>query len=167
MKRREKMGLAILGCLVAISVGCSKEFDPSPRGPGVPRINNLRVEPSVVDPGGETTIRFDFLDQNGDVRDVYIGLRREVRDFTWSKGLSPEVISRGQYLGLTEGTIEVTFTVSAERPLTPLVTEKREYTGQLEPRQSSQQGSTRVYDVFVVDAEGHVSNYLEARVNVR
>jgi hypothetical protein len=167
MKRREKMGLAILGCLVAISVGCSKEFDPSPRGPGVPRISNLRVEPSVVEPGGETTMRFDFRDENGDVRDVYIALRKEVRDFTWSKGLSPEVISRGQYLGLTEGTIEATFTVSAERPLTPLGAERREYTGQLEPRQPAQEGSTRVYDVFVVDEKGNVSNYLEARVTVR
>lgn len=167
MKRHEKMGLAVLGCLVAISVGCSKEFDPSPRGPGVPRISNLRVEPSVVEPGGEMTIRFDFRDQEGDVRDVYLALRKEVRAFTWSKGLSPEVISRGQYLGLTEGTIEATFTVSAERPLTPLGAERRAYTGQLEPSQPSQEGSTRVYDVFVVDEKGHVSNYLEARVTVR
>lgn len=167
MKRHEKMWLAILGCLLAISVGCSKEFDPSPRSPGVPRIGNLRVEPSVVDPGGETTIRFDFRDQEGDVRDVYLALRKEVKDFTWSKGLSPQLISRGEYLGLTEGTIEATFTVSAERPLTPLGTERKTYTGQLELSRPAQEGSTRVYEVFVVDEKGHVSNYLEARVTVR
>jgi hypothetical protein len=169
MKRHGKIGLVILGCLIAggLSVACSKKYDPSPRGPGVPRISNLRIQPSVVEPGGQTVIRFNFRDQDGDVRDVYLSLSRKVQDFTWSKGLSPEVISRGRYLGLTEGTIEETITVSAERPLKPLVSEKREYTGQLEPAPPSPQGSSRVYEIFVIDEKGHVSNRLRAEVTVR
>lgn len=169
MKKCEKRQVAILGWVVAIGLfmGCSTKYDPSPRAPGVPRISNLRVAPSVVDAGGQTTIRFDFRDQDGDVRDVYLALKREVQDFTLSKGLSPEVISRGEYLGLTEGTIEVTITVSADRPLTPLRTEKREFQGQVEPAQPSPVGSTRVYEVFVTDQKGNVSNRLRVEVTVR
>lgn len=170
MKRyNKKMGLAISGCLIALGLGvaCSKKYDPSPRGPGVPRISNIRVEPSAVQPGGQVLIRFNFRDQDGDVRDVYLSLSREVQDFTLSKGLSPEVISRGRYLGQTEGTAEETITVSAERPLKPLTVERREFTGQAEPAQPAPQGSTRVYEIFVVDEQGNVSNRLRARVTVR
>ncbi len=169
MKRRKMIGLAISGCFIAVGlcVACSKEYDPSPRGPGVPRISNLRIEPSVVQPGGQAILRFDFRDQDGNIRDVYLGLSRQVQEFTLSKGLSPEVISTGRYLGLTEGTVEETITISAERPLTPLVVEKREYTGQGALPPPAQQGSTRVYEVFVVDEQGNVSNHLRAEVTVR
>ncbi len=152
---------------MGLFIGCSTKYDPSPRGPGVPRISNLRIDPSVVDAGGQATIRFDFLDQDGDIRDVYLALARQVQEFTWSTGLSPEVISSGRYVGLTEGTIEETITVSAERPLTPLTTEKREYTGQVGSAAPSPEGSTRVYEVFVVDMKGNVSNRLRATVTVQ
>lgn len=168
----EKYGKGLLISLawvisIGLWIGCSTKYDPSPRGPDVPRISNLRIDPSVVQAGGQAIIRFDFLDQDADVRDVYLALARQVQDFTLSTGLSPEVISSGRYLGLTEGTIEETITVSAERPLTPLASEKREYTGQVEPATPSPEGSTRVYEVFVTDIKGHVSNRLRAKVTVQ
>ena len=169
MKVRARRGVAIWGCVIAVGlgVGCSSKFKPSPSGPGVPRISNLRIEPREVERGRQATIRFDFRDIDGDIMDVYLGLAREVQDFTVSKGLRPEVISRGRYLGQTEGTAEETITISADRPLTPLTVERREYTGQVEPTQGPPVRGTRLDEVFVVDQKGHVSNRLEAQVTVR
>ncbi|MEE8504129.1 MAG: hypothetical protein V3T26_06730 [candidate division NC10 bacterium] len=169
MKVHARTGVAIWGCVIAVGlcVGCSSKFKPSPSGPGVPRISNLRIEPREVERGEQATLRFDFRDTDGDIVDVYLGLKRKVQDFTISKGLRPEVISRGRYLGQSEGTAEETITVSGERRLTPLTVEKREYTGQVEPARSPSEHGTRLYEVFVVDENGQVSNRLEAQVTVR
>lgn len=169
MKVHARRGVAFWGCVIAVGlcVGCSSKFEPSPSGPGVPRISNLRIEPREVERGRQATLRFDFRDIDGDIMDVYLGLRQEVKNFTLSKGLRPEVISRGRYLGQTEGTAEETITISGERPLTPLTVERREYTGQVEPAQAPPERGTRDYEVFVVDQQGHVSNRLRARVTVR
>ena len=169
MKVHARTGVAIWGCVIAVGlcVGCSSKFKPSPSGSGVPRISNLRIEPREVERGEQATLRFDFRDTDGDIVDVYLGLKRKVQDFTISKGLRPEVISRGRYLGQSEGTAEETITVSGERRLTPLTVEKREYTGQVEPARSPSEHGTRLYEVFVVDEKGQVSNRLEAQVTVR
>ena len=172
MKRQAARRLAIFAIVIFMGLygGCAKkELQPTAPGPGVPRITNFRIEPPVVDRGGEVTLLFDFRDIDGDIIDVYLGLRREVADFTWATGLRHTIISRGRYLGQTEGTAEETITISIERRSAPLRSQPRGYEGgAVDPdRQLEELGGTRVYEVFVIDERGQVSNRLRARVTVR
>ncbi|MFQ5883018.1 MAG: hypothetical protein ACE5I9_11215 [Candidatus Methylomirabilales bacterium] len=172
MRRQRDRELAILGCLMAIALsgGCATtRFEPSAAGPGVPRVSNFRIEPREVIRGGQVTLRFDFRDLDGDIMDVYLGVRGEVRDFTFATGLRPTVISRGRYFGQTEGTAEETINVRMERRFAPLTSERRGYDGSVvEPEVTQQEiGGIRVYEVFIVDRRGQVSNHLRARVTVR
>ncbi|MGH7423812.1 MAG: hypothetical protein ACREJ1_09075, partial [Candidatus Methylomirabilales bacterium] len=162
----------ILRCAIAVALltGCATAgFEATPPGPGVPRISDLRIEPTVVERGGEATLQFDFQDTDGDIMDVYLGLRSEVTDFTLATGLRPVVLSRGRYFGQTEGTAEETITISFERRSAPLTFQERAYFGEVtDPRQTQQQmGGVRVYVVFVVDEKGNVSNSLTVRVTVQ
>ena len=119
---------AILGwvMVVALSSGCGgAKFNPSAPGPGVPRISNFRIEPHIVEKGGQVTLRFDFRDPDGDITDVYLRLKREVADFTLATGLRPIVLSRGRYFGQTEGIAEERITVRIERRFSVLSSEKR------------------------------------------
>lgn len=161
--------LAIAGSLVVFGCAAQPHLQPTPPGPGVPRISNLQIDPREVPRGGQVTLRFDFTDTDGDIMDVYLGLSSEVKDFTLATGLQPSVISRGRYLGLTEGTAEETMTVSIERRFAPLTSERRGYDGSVvEPEVVQEEiGGIRVYEVFVVDRKGQVSNSLRARVTVK
>jgi hypothetical protein len=122
-----------------------------------------------VERGGQATLRFDFQDLEGDIMDVYLGLRSEVTDFTFATGLQPVVLSRGRYFGQTEGTAEEAISITFERRAAPLTFEEREYFGEVtDPGQTQQQmGGFRVYEVWVVDEKGNVSNSLRARVTVQ
>jgi hypothetical protein len=122
-----------------------------------------------VERGGQATLRFDFQDLNGDITDVYLGLRSEVTDFTLATGLQPVVLSRGKYFGQAEGTAEETISIIFERRGAPLTFEERAYYGEVtDPGQTRQQiGGVRVYEVWVVDEKGNVSNSLRARVTVQ
>ena len=166
MTRQAERVRAILRCAIAVTLltGCATSgFEATPPGPGVPRISDLRIEPTVVERGEQATLRFDFQDTDGDIMDVYLGLRSEVTDFTLATGLRPVVLSRGRYFGQTEGTAEESISISFERRSAPLTFEER-----TDPRQTQQQmGGIRVYVVFVVDEKGNVSNSLRARVTVR
>ncbi|MFQ5988881.1 MAG: hypothetical protein ACE5K9_03085 [Candidatus Methylomirabilales bacterium] len=169
--RQAARGLTIVGCVIVLGLwgGCSKHKPTAP-GPGVPRITNFRIEPPVVESGGEVTLLFDFRDIDGDILNVYYGLRREVSEFTVATGLQTHLLSRGRYLGQTEGTARETITVSIERPSgTALRSQTRGFEGgAVDPdKQFEQIGGTRVYTVFVVDEQGQVSNRLQARVTVR
>ena len=172
MMRQAERGRAILRCAIAVALltGCATAgFEATPPGPGVPRISDLRIEPAVVERGGQATLRFDFQDLNADIMDVYLGLRGEVTDFTLATGLQPVVLSRGKYFGQTEGTAEETISISFERRSAPLTYEERAYYGEVtDPAQTQQQmGGVRVYVVWVVDEKGHVSNSLTVRVTVQ
>jgi hypothetical protein len=172
MTRQAERARAILGCAIAVTLltGCATGgFEATPPGPGVPRISDLRIEPSVVERGGQATLRFDFQDYDGDITDVYLGLRTEVTDFTLATGLQPVVLSRGKYFGQTEGTAVESITISFERRGAPLTFQERAYYGEVtDPGQTQQQmGGVRVYVVFVVDEKGNVSNSLQARVTVQ
>lgn len=159
----------IVGSLFVFGCAAQPYLEPSAPGPSVPRISNFQIDPREVPRGGQVTLRFDFTDTDGDIMDVYLGLSSEVKDFTFATGLQPSVISRGRYAGLTEGTAEETMTVSIERRFAPLTSEKRGYDGSVvEPEVVQEEiGGIRVYEVFVVDRKGQVSNYLRARVTVR
>ncbi len=172
MKRQATRRLAIFAIVIFMGLygGCAKkELQPTAPGPGVPRITNFRIEPPVVDRGGDATLRFDFRDIDGDIIDVYLGLKREVADFTLSTGLRHTIISRGRYLGQTEGTAEETITISIERRSAPLRSQTRGFEGgAVDPdRQREEIGGIRVYEVFVIDKRGQVSNRLRARVTVQ
>lgn len=173
MTRQAARGLPIVATVMVIAVygGCTKaKFRPTAPGPGVPYISNFRIEPPVVESGEEVTLLFDFRDADGDIIDVYLGLKREVFDFTLATGIEPELISRGRYLGRTEGTAMETITVSIERPPGPVPrSQARGYEGGAADPDTplGETGGIRVYEVFVIDAKGHVSNRLQARVTVR
>lgn len=172
MRRHGDQGLAILGWVIAVALasGCSTtEFRASAPGPGVPRLSNFRIEPREVERGGQVILRFDFRDVDGDIMDVYLGLRREIADFTFSIGLQPTLISHGRYFGQTEGTMEETITVSIQIRSAPLTSETRRYEGSVVKPERTQQeiGGIRVYEVFVIDRKEQVSNRVRARVTVR
>ena len=172
MKRQKARGLAILVTVIALGLygGCTKaKYRPTAPGPRVPYISNFRIEPPVVERGGEATLLFDFRDIDGNIMDVYLGLKREVSDFTLATGIEPQLISHGRYLGQTEGTAMETITVSIAQPLASPSSQAPGFQGGARnpDTQLQQTGGTRVYTVFVVDENGNVSNHLEARVTVQ
>ena len=169
MRKYVEKRLAILRwiMIVALVSGCGvKSTTP---GPGVPRISNFRIEPQEVDRGGQVSLRFDFRDTDADIMDVYLELKREVAEFTVSTGLQSILVSRGRYLGQAEGTAQETITVSIEERPAQARYETKQFQGAIvEPEAPPQEiGGRRVYEVYVVDRKGNVSNRLRARVTVR
>ena len=170
MRRHPARALTLwAGALVVAgtSACAGPSLEASAPGPGAPRISNLRIEPTHADNGAQVALRFDFRDMDADIMDVHLGVSAEIKDFTLATGLGPAVISRGRYLGLQDGTAEETIRVTmapAPRPLP-----RREFDGSVaepEVRQEAIAG-IRVYEVFVVDAKGQMSNRLRAQVTVR
>ncbi|MFQ5839694.1 MAG: hypothetical protein ACE5HK_03130 [Candidatus Methylomirabilales bacterium] len=129
------VGFAILGC-----AGPARLW-PSPPGPGVPRISDLRIVPHEVNRGARVSLAFEFSDADGDVQEVYLVLRSEIQDFTITTGIAPSLVSRGEYFGKMNGTVSVSLGALTE--------------------------GVRVYEVFAVDGKGNVSNRLRARLVVR
>lgn len=172
MKRPPRKGQAplcgVIAVVLAMGSACVR-FQATDPGPGVPRISNFRIDPSVVERGEMVTLRFDFRDEDGDIMDVYLGLKREVADFTFSTGLEPTLISRGRYFGQREGTVEEAITVRIERRFAPLSSQTRRFEGgTVEPEKTREEiVGIRVYEVFVIDQKEHVSNSVQARVTVR
>jgi len=167
--RKQERALAIWGCAIvlALTSGCAAtSFQSSAPGPGAPRISNLRIEPTQVENGAQVALRFDFRDLDADIVDVYLGVSAEIKDFTLATGLGPAVISRGRYLGLREGTAEETIRVTMAPAPHPL--RQREFDGSMGEPEVPQQTTAgiRVYEVFVIDRQGQVSNRLQAQVTV-
>jgi len=168
MRKRER-ALLIWECAIvlALTSGCAATtLESSAPSPGVPRISNLRIEPNEVQNGAHVALRFDFRDVDADIVDVHLGVNVEIKDFTLATGLGPAVISRGRYLGLREGTAEETIRVTMVPPPRPLP--QREFDGSVAGPELRQEiiGGIRVYEVFVVDGRGQVSNRLRAQVTV-
>lgn len=166
MRKRARSMLAGVIAVVWIS-GCATHRESSVPAPGVPRISNLRIEPTEVENGGQVTLRFDFVDLGGDIMDVYLGISAEVKDFTLATGLRSAVISQGRYFGQTKGTAQETLKVTIEPPPPPLAKRDFDGGGGSPPIREGDRGGIRVYKVFVVDQEGQVSNALRARVTIR
>jgi hypothetical protein len=153
--------------VLALTSGCAAtSLESSPPSLRVPRISNLRIEPAQVENGAQAALRFDFRDVDADIVDVYLGVSTEIKDFTLATGLGPVVISRGRYVGLREGTAEETIRVTMAPTPRPLP--QREFDGGVEEPEVRQQGvgGIRVYEVFVVDQQGQVSNRLRVQVTV-
>ncbi len=125
-------------CLVA---SCTLVSPPStPPGRGVPRIANLRVDPSSISVGEPTLLRFSYEDDDADLEAAYLSTS-EIREFRYAWELSPRIISLKEYRGQGVGTVEI-----------PL---RWETVG------------IRICEVYLIDARGHVSNRLSIAVTVR
>jgi hypothetical protein len=138
LRGKRPLLLLILALLVA-ACGWGR-FPSSAPAPGVPRVSNLRVSPDEAQPGDEGVLAFDFTDPDADIVDVYVEVR-EVADFSISTGFEPVLLSHRKYFGQAQGTAE-------------------------EPIRWARRG-LHLYEVFVVDDQGHVSNRLTARVLIR
>src|SRR3972149_6477689 len=113
--RKQERACACGGCAIvlALTSGCAAtSFESSIPGPGVPRISNLRIEPTHAENGAQVALRFDFQDMEGDIIDVYLGVTAEIKDFTFITGLGPAVSALGRsvlpQVRTAEETIKVT-----------------------------------------------------------
>jgi hypothetical protein len=140
---------------------------PTALAPPPPRISNFRIEPAEVEEGGQVTLRFDFLDDEGDIVDVYLGVSAEIKHFTLATGLRSAVISRGRYFGQTQGTAEETIRITIDPP--PHSFPKRDFDGGVASPNVREGGmaGVRVYKIFVVNRKGDASNVLRERVTIR
>ena len=169
MRRYVERRLAILQWVIVVALASGCGVKSTAPGPGVPRISNFRIEPQEVDRGGQVSLLFDFRDTDADIMDVYLELRRQVAEFTLSTGLQSTLVSRGRYLGKMEGTARETITVRIEKRPAQARYETKQFQGTIvEPEAPPQEfGGRRVYEVYVVDRKGNVSNRLRAGVTVR
>lgn len=125
---------------LALSACATWRIEPTPPGPGVPVISNLRIEPDKVRVGEEVRLTFDFEDTDADLIEAHI-FPSEVRDWVYTQAIAPTVLNLrdGKY-GQAIGKVEATFKWETE--------------------------GIRVFEVFAVDEQGHTSNKLRARVTV-
>ena len=136
-----RSGTLLLLILALLLTGCGwGRFPSSAPAPGVPRVSNLRVVPEEARPGEAGVLAFDFTDVDADIVDVYVEMS-QVADFSISTGFEPVLLSHRKYFGQAEGTAREEIRWSRE--------------------------GLHLYEVFVVDKEGHVSNRLTARVVIR
>ena len=136
-----RSGTLLLLILALLLTGCGwGRFPSSAPAPGVPRVSNLRVVPEEARPGEAGVLAFDFTDVDADIVDVYVEIS-QVADFSISTGFEPVLLSHRKYFGQAEGTAREELRWSRE--------------------------GLHLYEVFVVDKEGHVSNRLTARVVIR
>lgn len=137
----DRSSVWLLPVLAVLLAGCAwARFPSTPPGPGVPRVSNLRVVPEEARPGDSGVLAFDFTDVDADIVDVYVEIR-EVADFSISTGLEPVLLSHRKYFGQAQGTGREVIRWDRE--------------------------GLHLYEIFVVDAEGHVSNRLTARAVIR
>jgi hypothetical protein len=146
MGRRPGRGAAaralVASGLIVVVGGCATwQIRPTMPGPGVPVIANLRIEPERAAVGQEVTLIFEFEDSDADVIEAHI-YPSEVRDWVFTQTLAATVLDlkRSKY-GQAVGVVETRFTWDTE--------------------------GVRLFEVFVVDEQGHTSNKLRARVTVR
>ena len=136
-----RSGTLLLLILALLLTGCGwGRFPSSAPAPGVPRVSNLRVVPEEARPSEAGVLAFDFTDVDADIVDVYVEIS-QVADFSISTGFEPVLLSHRKYFGKAEGTAREEIRWSRE--------------------------GLHLYEVFVVDKEGHVSNRLTARVVIR
>ncbi|MCI0372761.1 MAG: hypothetical protein L0214_15620 [candidate division NC10 bacterium] len=136
-----RSGTLLLLILTLLVAGCGwGRFPSSASAPGVPRVSNLRVVPEAARPGEVGVLAFDFTDVDADIVDVYVEIK-EVADFSISTGFEPVLLSRRKYFGQAQGTAQEAVRWSRE--------------------------GLHLYEIFVVDQEGHVSNRLTTRVVIR
>ena len=136
-----KRVMVVSGVALALSACATWRIEPTLPGPGVPVISNLRIEPEKVRVGEEVRLTFDFEDSDADIVEAHI-FPSEVREWVYTQTLAPTVLDlRNSKYGQAIGKVETTFKWETE--------------------------GIRVFEVFVVDEQGHTSNKLRARVTIR
>ena len=135
-----KRAVLVSGLALALSACATWRIEPTLPGPGVPVISNLRIEPGRVRVGEEVALTFDFEDTDADLVEAYI-FPSEVRDWVYTQTLAPTILTlKNSKYGRAVGSVEATFKWETE--------------------------GVRIFEVFVVDEQGHTSNKLRARVTV-
>ena len=135
-----KQALRVIGLTVALSACATWRIEPTLPGPGVPTISNLLVEPEKVRVGEDVALTFDFEDTDADLVEARI-YPSEVREWVYTQVLAPTVLNlKGDKYGRAVGSARAIFMWETE--------------------------GIRIFEVFVVDEQGHTSNKLWARVTV-
>jgi hypothetical protein len=137
---RAKGATLCLGLTLAVPACAAWRIEPTVPGPGVPVISNLRIEPERVRVEEEIALTLDFEDSDADLVEAHI-FPSEVRDWVFTQTLIPTVLNlKGTKYGRAIGSIEATFKYPTE--------------------------GVRIFEVFVVDEQGHTSNKLRTRVTI-
>ncbi len=132
--------MLVSGLALALSACATWGIEPTLPGPGVPVISNLRIEPQKVGIGEEVKLTFDFEDTDADIVEAHI-FASEVREWIYTQTLAATVLDlRNSKYGQAIGKVEATFKWETE--------------------------GIRVFEVFVIDEQGHTSNKMRARVTV-
>ena len=135
-----RRALRIIGLAVTLSACATWRIEPTLAGPGVPTISNLRIEPEKVRVGEDVALTFDFEDTDADLVEARI-FPSEVREWVYTPALAPTVLNlKGEKYGRAVGSTGATFKWETE--------------------------GIRIFEVFVVDEQGHTSNKLRGRVTV-
>ncbi len=137
---KAKRATLCIGLVLAVSACATWRIEPTVPGPGVPVISNLRIEPERVKVEEEVALTVDFEDSDADLVEAHI-FPSEVRDWVFTQTLAPTVLNlKGTKYGRAIGSIEATFKYHSE--------------------------GVRIFEVFVVDEQGHTSNKLRTRVTI-
>lgn len=125
---------------LALSSCATWGIEPTQPGPGVPVISNFRIEPEKVIIGEEVTLVFDFEDSGADLVEAHV-FPSGVRDWVFTQTLAPTVLNlKASKYGQAVGSVGTTFKLESE--------------------------GVRIFEVFVVDELGQMSNKLRGRVSV-
>ena len=122
------------------SCGPSVLRSPTPPGPGVPRIANLRFEPDVIKAGETTQMSFYFEVGSADLKEGFL-VERGISQFQFYQTLQATPLDLAKYDGQVAGTVEI-------------------------PLRWSQEG-VRFLEVYVVTKKGNASNRIRANLTVR
>ncbi|MBI5167777.1 MAG: hypothetical protein HY998_08625 [candidate division NC10 bacterium] len=140
MRLAKPIPLPITAFLVLALTSCALiRYEPTPPGPGVPRIANFRFEPASVRAGEVVEMSFDFEDSFGDIVEGYL-VESGIREVRWTAGLEPIPLDMRGHKGNLFGTFR----------------QKRVWDAE----------GIYIYEVYVVDAKGNRSNRLRARITV-
>lgn len=132
-------GVIAAGSFLALAGCAGLSYQPTPPGPGVPVISALRFEPTSVKVGQEAILSFTFADSEADIVEARL-IERGFIDFQFFTGLNPVVVDLRRHLGEATG-----------RPSIPLRWREPGY---------------RLYELYVVDQKGNVSNPLRGSIVV-
>ena len=114
--------------------------EPTPPGPGVPKLLTARFNPDTVRVGEETILTLTFEDTEADVVEAYL-VQRVISDFRFVSTINVIPLNLRRHLGQVVGTVHESFRWDAP--------------------------TIRFYDVYVVDLKGQASNRIPIRVTVR
>lgn len=138
---RGARALVLMSALALLTAcGSSVLRSPSPPGPGVPRIANLRFEPDVIRAGETTQMSFYFEVGSADIQEAFI-IERGISQFQFFQSLQAIPIDLRGYSGQVAGTVEVPLRWSGE--------------------------GVRFLELYVVTRKGNTSNRLRAPLTVR